>query len=169
MREGGQLVGVLPLVRVPERHYGMTLRVLRHIGIWEGERPGVLSLDRPDRIWAAAWDHLKANRAEWQVLDLRELDAGSWPLRELAEPGPGFQAELGDDVTRPSSALTGTWPPHPSRRPEALASSGCRRASSWPRPCRGCAWRWPTRRRTSWPPSTAISRWRPGCASRAAA
>lgn len=120
VREGGQLVGVLPLVRVPERHYGMTLRVLRHIGIWEGERPGVLSLDRPDRIWAAAWDHLKANRAEWQVLDLRELDADAWPLRELVQPGGGFSSESQPDIKAPYQRLDSTWPLHLALRTDRL-------------------------------------------------
>lgn len=115
-----RLIGVLPLLRTSERHYGMTLKVLRQIGILEGDRPGVLALDDADAVWAALWRHLQATRADWQVLDLRELDPGSWPLRELAEPGPGFQAELGDDVISTFQPLTGTWPAHLSRRPEAL-------------------------------------------------
>lgn len=122
LREEGQLVGVLPLLRVPERHYGLNLKVLRHIGILEGERPGVLALDDPDRAWAAAWQHLTAVRADWQVLDLRELDPGCWPLRTLgqAQPGPGFQGQTLPDVEAPFQRLDGDWQMHLALRSEDL-------------------------------------------------
>ncbi|MFM2348411.1 MAG: hypothetical protein RL654_3164, partial [Pseudomonadota bacterium] len=115
-----RLVGVLPLLRTSERHYGMTLKVLRQIGILEGDRPGVLALDDADAVWAALWRHLQATRVDWQVLDLRELDPGSWPLRALADPGPGFLAETHDDVLACFQPLIGSWQAHLSRRPEAL-------------------------------------------------
>lgn len=121
VREAGRLIGVLPLVRVIERHYRMDLRVLRHIGIWEGERPGVLALlDDPDRIWAAAWDALVQRRSDWQVLDLRELDPGSWPLRELEQPGRGFAAQLQSDVVAPYQLTRGSWAEHEARRGDSL-------------------------------------------------
>ncbi|NRT55337.1 GNAT family N-acetyltransferase [Sphaerotilus uruguayifluvii] len=115
-----RLVGVLPLLRTSERHYGMTLKVLRQIGILEGDRPGVLALDDADAVWAALWRHLKANRADWQVLDLRELEPDCWPLRELAEPGAGFHAEVHDDVLSTFQRLDGSWNAHLTRRPETL-------------------------------------------------
>jgi len=106
--EMGRLFGVLPLVRVQERHYGMTLRVLRHIGIWEGDRPGLLALQEPEQVWSALWQALVAQRSEWQVLDLRELDSGSWPLRELQHPGKGFSSEVLPTSRPRSSASTAT-------------------------------------------------------------
>jgi hypothetical protein len=115
-----QLVGVLPLLRTSERHYGMTLKVLRQIGILEGDRPGVLGLDDADAVWAALWRHLKATRADWQVLDLRELDPGCWPLRELASPGVGFHAEVHDDVLSTFQRIEGSWQAHLGRRAESL-------------------------------------------------
>lgn len=120
VHEMGRLVGVLPLVRVSERHYGMTLRVLRHIGIWEGERPGLLALQEPDRVWSALWGALVAQRAEWQVLDLRELDAGSWPLRELQHPGKGFSSEILPDIEAPFQRLDRDWTVHAATRREAV-------------------------------------------------
>lgn len=101
-----RLIGVLPLLRTSERHYGMTLKVLRQIGILEGDRPGVLALDDADAVWAALWRHLQATRADWQVLDLRELDPGSWPLRELAEPGSASA----------SNTRAPIWPTRPPAR-----------------------------------------------------
>jgi hypothetical protein len=120
VRQAGRLVGVLPLVRVIERHYRMQVRVLRHIGIWEGERPGVLALNQPDPIWAAAWQALRQHRADWQVLDLREQDPLSWPLRELRRPGGGFASQLQGDIGAPYQSLSGSWADHEAQRSVAL-------------------------------------------------
>lgn len=120
VRQAGRLVGVLPLVRVVERHYRMQVRVLRHIGIWEGERPGVLALDRPDPVWAAAWQALRQQRADWQVLDLREQDPLGWPLRELRRPGGGFASQLQADIGAPYQTLSGSWSDHEAQRSAAL-------------------------------------------------
>ncbi|MEY4753353.1 MAG: hypothetical protein RJA44_1028, partial [Pseudomonadota bacterium] len=121
VRDGAQLVGVLPLVRVLERHHGLSLWVLRHIGIWEGERPGVLALSGPDRIWAGAWRFLARSRRDWQVLDLRELDAESWPVRELARPGLGFSARVETDVGVIYQRVQGSsWNLHEQQRREPL-------------------------------------------------
>ena len=120
------LTGVLPLVRVTERHHGLTVRVLRHIGIWEGERPGVLALESPDEVWAAAWRHLVAHRGEWQVLDLRELDDGAWPLRALQAPGAGFAARAGADIEAPWQRLDGPWALHLGLRSEVLRAQRVR-------------------------------------------
>ena len=116
--EMGRLFGVLPLVRVQERHYGMTLRVLRHIGIWEGDRPGLLALQEPERVWSALWQALVAQRSEWQVLDLRELDSGSWPLRELQHPGKGFSSEVLPDIEAPFQRIDCDWTMHATTRRE---------------------------------------------------
>lgn len=127
-REAGRLVGVLPLVKVPERHYGLKLSLLRHIGIWEGERPGVLALGAAEPVWAGAWRWLTKHRKDWQVLDLRELDAESWPVRELEKPGMGFSAQVGLDVGVTYQKLReGGWEPHERQRSEALRDK--RRAS----------------------------------------
>ena len=115
-----RLVGVLPLVRVPERHYGMTVQVLRHIGIWEGDRPGLLALEDADRVWSVLWQELVALRSEWQVLDLRELVSGCWPLRELQRPGRGFSSESLPDIEAPYQRLDGDWELHVATRRDAV-------------------------------------------------
>ncbi|WP_310463179.1 GNAT family N-acetyltransferase [Sphaerotilus sp.] len=111
-----RLYGVLPLVRVTERHYGMALQVLRHIGIWEGDRPGLLALEDADRVWAVLWEALVARRSEWQVLDLRELVSGSWPLRMLQRPGKGFSSETQPDIDAPFQRLDTDWALHVATR-----------------------------------------------------
>ncbi|MEY2875005.1 MAG: hypothetical protein RLZZ373_2376 [Pseudomonadota bacterium] len=114
--EQDRLHGVLPLVRVTERHYGMALQVLRHIGIWEGDRPGLLALEDADRVWAVLWEALVARRSEWQVLDLRELVAGCWPLRALQRPGKGFSSETLPDIDAPFQRLDTDWALHVATR-----------------------------------------------------
>lgn len=120
VREAGRLIGVLPLVRVSERHYRMQVRVLRHIGIWEGERPGVLALGPADAVWAAAWQALRRHRRDWQVLDLREQDPTAWPLRELCQPAGGFMAQIQPDIGAPYQNLRGSWADHEAQRSAAL-------------------------------------------------
>jgi hypothetical protein len=111
-----RLHGVLPLVRVTERHYGMRVQVLRHIGIWEGDRPGLLALEDTDRVWGVLWGALVAQRSAWQVLDLRELVSGSWPLRALQRPGKGFSSEMLPDIDAPLQRLDADWAQHDATR-----------------------------------------------------
>lgn len=118
-----RLHGVLPLVRVTERHYGMSVQVLRHIGIWEGDRPGLLALDDADRVWEALWAALVAQRSQWQVLDLRELVSGSWPLRRLRQPGMGFTGQIQPDVEAPFQSLDTPWAWHLASRTEPVRSA----------------------------------------------
>lgn len=119
----GRLHGVLPLVRVTERHYGMSVQVLRHIGIWEGDRPGVLALEDADRVWEALWAALVAQRSQWHVLDLRELDSGSWPLRRLQQPGMGFTGQIQPDIEAPFQTLDTRWALHLAARSESVRTA----------------------------------------------
>lgn len=118
--EQERLHGVLPLVRVTERHHGMSLQVLRHIGIWEGDRPGLLALEEPDRVWEVLREALVGLRRQWQVLDLRELESGSWPLRALQTPGRGFAAETLPDIEAPFQRLDTDWTLHVASRSDAV-------------------------------------------------
>lgn len=107
-----RLLAVFPLVLRPERSAGMTLQVLRPIGIWEGERPGVLSEADPDTHWPALWQALQAHRRDWHVLDLRELDEGSWPLRQLPSAGVFWRVTAQPDHTAPWQPFNDRWAEH---------------------------------------------------------
>jgi hypothetical protein len=122
----GRLHGALPLACVTERHHGMPLRVLRHVGIWEGDRPGLLALDDGDGVWAVLWEALVARRADWQVLDLRELLPGSWPLRRLARPKRGFSSQMRPDIVAPFQRLDGDWAAHAASRSAAVQAAHAR-------------------------------------------
>lgn len=121
VRDGqGRLHGVLPLARVVERHHGLRLQVLRHIGIWEGDRPGLLALEDRDRVWEALWAALVARRSAWHVLDLRELVPGSWPLRALLPAGRGFSGQTRPDIVAPFQRLDRDWSAHVASRPASV-------------------------------------------------
>jgi CelD/BcsL family acetyltransferase involved in cellulose biosynthesis len=84
VRRGDTPVGLLPLLRSTQRHAGVPVKVLGHAGALSGDRPGLVHLVEADAVWQAALQALFERQADWQVLDLRELDEGSWPLDERA-------------------------------------------------------------------------------------
>lgn len=113
--EDERLLAAWPLVLRAERSAGMTVQVLRPIGIWEGERPGVLSEADPDTLWPTLWQALQAHRRDWHVLDLRELDEGSWPLRQLPSAGLFWRVTVQPDHTAPWQPFNGRWAEHETR------------------------------------------------------
>lgn len=113
--EGERLDAVWPLALREERHSGLTLQVLRPIGIWEGERPAPLCEVDADSVWPGLWQALQAHRSEWHVLDLRELDEGSWPLRHLPKAGWWWRVTAQPDHTAPWQPFSGPWAEHAAR------------------------------------------------------
>lgn len=114
--EGERLDAVWPLVLRPERRGGLTLQVLRPIGIWEGERPAPLCEDDLDPVWPRLWAALQAHRDEWHVLDLREVDEGTWPARQLPQQaGLWWRVTVQADHTAPWQPFTGAWSAHAGR------------------------------------------------------
>jgi len=84
VRQAGVLVGLLPLVLRRDVQARVLRKVLVHMGESGGDRPGIVHTIEPDRVWQAALRAVVQQRKHWQVLDLRELDAGAWPLGEDA-------------------------------------------------------------------------------------
>jgi len=121
--DAGHLQAVWPLVLRRSRQAKMEVRQLGPIGIWEGERPHVLCEGDADTAWAGLWSALAGLRSRWHVLTLPELDAGSWPLRQLAvRPGVagGFQVRAQADTAAPWQPLGGDAVAWRVRRPAAL-------------------------------------------------
>lgn len=114
-RTGERLDAVWPLALRTEKSTGLALQVLRPIGIWEGERPGVLCDGNPETVWPALWQALQAARGDWHVLDLRELDEDSWPLRHLPEAGLGWRVTRQADHAAPWQPFNGAWAVHEAR------------------------------------------------------
>lgn len=109
VRDAGQLVGLLPLVRSKRKAHGLTGYELRHMGMWEGDRPGLLTTVAPDRVWPALFEALRRLRGQWQWLDLRELDEDAWPLRHAGQLGPMMRTSIENDTQAAFLTLDGGW------------------------------------------------------------
>ena len=109
VRDAGQLVGLLPLVRCKRKAHGLTGYELRHMGMWEGDRPGLLATVAPDRVWPALFEALRRLRSQWQWLDLRELDENAWPLRHADQLGPMMRTSIENDTQAAFLTLDGSW------------------------------------------------------------
>jgi hypothetical protein len=116
LQRGGELQAVLPLALGAEKASGLPIRVLRPIGIWEGERPAVLSEAAPEAVWPALWRGLLAGRADWHVIDLREQDEDSWPVRQLPSVEGAVRVTRRADHAAPWQPMRGTWAAHDEAR-----------------------------------------------------
>ena len=117
VRVDGRLVGVVPLRLAQRRQGGLPVRVLKFVAQWEGDRPGIVAAADADRIWQAAWTGLVARRADWDLLELAELDADAWPVRHARAFGPTFHATCTPDTCAAYAAIAGTWDEYLARRP----------------------------------------------------
>jgi len=101
VREGGQLVGMLPLIVTPSRYLGLPVRIVSHMSMIAGDRPGILAVAPADHVWEQALQALMGCRRDWDMLDLREIDEGSWPLEAA-----GLQYLRAHGVTAKVTAAT---------------------------------------------------------------
>ncbi len=130
LHEGEVLRAVWPLARHRERVMGLPVWVLSPIGIWEGERPGILCVGPEDAAWAALWAGLLRHRSLWHGLDLRELDPGHWLLRSVID-APGLQVQQAADHRTPYQVLDGSWRDHVAGRSAPTRDALQRAAGQW--------------------------------------
>lgn len=109
VRRAGRLVGLLPLVLSLDRTRPWRTRVLRHMGMWEGDRPGLLACEEPEQLWPLIAQALRRQRHGWDVLDLRELDEGHWLLRHPGALGPGMHQRSRPDTQAGYQRIEGDW------------------------------------------------------------
>ncbi|MEY4753050.1 MAG: hypothetical protein RJA44_725 [Pseudomonadota bacterium] len=109
VRRAGRLVGLLPLVLSLDRERPWRTRVLRHMGMWEGDRPGLLACEDPEQLWPLIARALRRQRHGWDVLDLRELDEGHWLLRHPQALGPGMHQRSRPDTQAGYQRIEGDW------------------------------------------------------------
>lgn len=109
VRSEDVLVGLLPLVRTRERHAGLPLRVLRNMGLWGGDRPGLLATIDADLVWEAVFDTLERHRGDWDLLDLRELESNAWPVRHALQLGRWWRARLRPDTQAAFQPVSLDW------------------------------------------------------------
>jgi CelD/BcsL family acetyltransferase involved in cellulose biosynthesis len=115
VRQHGELVGLLPLVRRREPSSRVIRHVLMHMGLLGGDRPGLVHHTVPaDAVWRAALAALHRERCHWQALDLRELDASAWPVREVAALGRDVRLEPSTQAG--ALRIEGSWESYLERR-----------------------------------------------------
>lgn len=114
VRQGGELVGLLPLVRRRERSSRVFRHVLSHMGLFGGDRPGLVHTVPADAVWQAALAALRTERRRWQALDLRELEADAWPVRHAASFGAPVRLEPCTEAG--ALPIEGTWDDYLERR-----------------------------------------------------
>ena len=107
--EAGALVGLLPLALCLERRHRFPLRVLRHIGAWSGDRPGVLHLVEAWQVWQAALSALLLRQQDWHQIDLRELDVQDLPAVALLQVVRHLCVRTRPDTYSGVLPITGTW------------------------------------------------------------
>lgn len=122
------LVGLLPLVLMQEKRAGLPLRVLRTMGLWGGDRPGLLTTIDADLIWEAVFEALLSRRRDWDLLDLRELDETTWPVRNAHQLGKGLRTQLKHDTEAAFQPIEGDWKSYLASRSRNTRQSYNRRA-----------------------------------------
>lgn len=77
----GRMVGLLSLVLRTEVRRLVRIRTLMHMGIWAGDRPGVLHTRDASagQVWRMALSALLERRTDWHRLDLREVEEAVLP------------------------------------------------------------------------------------------
>ena len=109
VRDANRLVGILPLVRSKRRVFGMPGYELHHMGLWQGDRPGLIATIEPDRVWAAVFDTLRAMQSQWQQLKLLELDEGAWPLRHATGLRTTWRCKIAPSTQAAYQPVKGVW------------------------------------------------------------
>jgi CelD/BcsL family acetyltransferase involved in cellulose biosynthesis len=122
------LVGLLPLVLMRERRSGLPLRVLRTMGLWGGDRPGLLATIDTDLIWEVVFETLQQHRSDWDLLDLRELDQTAWPVRHADCLDQGLRTRLKHDTEAAFLPIEGQWKGYLASRSRNTRQSYSRRA-----------------------------------------
>jgi CelD/BcsL family acetyltransferase involved in cellulose biosynthesis len=80
LRKNGQLLGVLPLMLVQSRVYGIPCRRLGAISNDHSPRFDLVLDNQAVGIYQAAWDSLMASQSNWDILELPQLLASSETL-----------------------------------------------------------------------------------------
>jgi CelD/BcsL family acetyltransferase involved in cellulose biosynthesis len=105
----GMLVGLLPLALCVEMRHHFPLKVLRHIGAWSGDRPGVLHLVDAWQVWQAALSALLRRQPDWHQLDLREIDVQELPAAAMLQAVGHLSVQARPDTYSGVLPITGTW------------------------------------------------------------
>lgn len=108
----GRMVGLLPLVLRTEVRRLVRIRTLMHMGLWAGDRPGVLHTrdTSAGQIWCVALSALLERRAAWHHLDLREVEEVVLPdLQAQLQQEARLSVSIRPDTYAGLLPTTGIW------------------------------------------------------------
>lgn len=91
VKEDDDILGIAPLMIDEGRMYGLKVRRLQGLANVYTERFDFILGKKPAEACRAIWSHLRRHADEWDVLELRQLPAGS----RAADLLPGLAAEDG--------------------------------------------------------------------------
>jgi CelD/BcsL family acetyltransferase involved in cellulose biosynthesis len=111
VRSGPTIVAIAPLLWETARMYGVPIRRLRLMHNDHTPRADFIVASRADAAYRAIWAALRADREQWDVLQLGQLPAES-PTRDAMTAlaaADGCTTGVWRGSESPYLALTGTW------------------------------------------------------------
>lgn len=111
VHDGSSITAIAPLMLDHGKMYGYPIRRLHGMGNVYSERFELLLGDRPHEAAQALCAYLKAHAGSWDVLELRQVPAGSPTLSRLAEVAEREGCFVGrwPSTESPFVAVGGSW------------------------------------------------------------
>lgn len=110
VKDGGDLVGIAPLMETSVRMFGITLRRLGFFYNAHVPRSGFLISRKAQGVHSAIWNYL-SNKPQWDLLQLCQLQAGSETMQSLSDlaAGSGYKTETWASSDCPYIPIRTTW------------------------------------------------------------
>jgi CelD/BcsL family acetyltransferase involved in cellulose biosynthesis len=109
LKENNQVVSIVPLRLSIENYWSIPARVIRFIGEWEGDRPGILTLIDENRVWNEVFRFLNHDFKGWDSLNLVEQPTYSPFFEIIRQSAIRHSIRTLKDSICFSSSLEGTW------------------------------------------------------------
>jgi hypothetical protein len=72
LQDGPHVAGIAPFYIRRQRTRGITVRRIRFISTWEGDRPRILATGSEEAAWRDVVSFLEKDFRDWEILDLAE-------------------------------------------------------------------------------------------------
>ena len=127
--QGGELIGIAPLMISRTKIYGIPVRELGSISNDHTPRFDFIVSGDPAAVMEAIWIHLWERRREWDVMKLCQLESGSATLEHLAGLAAGYSCQLDTwpSTDSPYLSLNGSFEDHLAKLPRGLRANLRRR------------------------------------------
>ncbi|CCK78923.1 GNAT family N-acetyltransferase [Desulfobacula toluolica] len=109
IRENGQTVGIVPFRLSTEKEYGISLRVIRFISEWQGDKPDIITTIDPDRIRQEVYTYLHTDFRLWDKIVLAEQDSEASVIWNMLFSRRTYLTIILDDMLSYFISMEGTW------------------------------------------------------------